>query len=217
MFEQFLPDLSALLQVLLIDIVLAGDNVIVIGAAASSVDKLQRKTVIIVGVSAAVILRIIFASIATQLLEIVGLLFLGGILLSWVCWKMYTDLLRNKSLKTRPSKAAPSPQIEGEVHNGSLFKAVMQILIADISMSLDNVLAVVGAAREHPYILVFGLLFSAILMGTCASFVSNVLVKHRWIALIGLLVIVYVSCSMMWHGGIQIACHYDIYDPLCVI
>jgi YjbE family integral membrane protein len=186
--------LSALLSVIMIDLVLAGDNAIVIGLAAAGLPPKQRSRAILIGILAATALRIAFAAFTIQLLEIVGLLLAGGILLLWVCWKMWREL-RN------PSHA---PQAGGEAGaaagNKTLAQAAWQIVVADISMSLDNVLAVAGAAREHPAALVFGLALSIVMMGVAASFIARLLERHRWIAYVGLAIILYVAGDMIYRG-----------------
>lgn len=199
---------QAFLTVVMIDLVLAGDNAVVIGLAAAGLPKEQRGKAIIIGVLAATVLRILFALVATQLLAIIGLLFAGGVLLLWVCWKMWRELSTPHS---DDSEAIEGRDIDGDgkiagnpIAKKSLGQAVTQIVIADVSMSLDNVLAVAGAAHEHPWILVFGLALSVILMGVAATFIARLLSKHRWIAYIGLLIILYVSLHMMWDGGWQI-------------
>lgn len=179
----------ALLQVLMIDVVLAGDNAVVIGLAAARVPLAMRKKVILWGLLAAVLLRIAMAAVAVQLLAIIGLMLAGGILLLWVCWRMWRDLSGDK--------AHIIPEIET---GASVKKAITQILIADVSMSLDNVLAVAGAAREHLDVLIIGLLMSVALMGAAASYIAKLLERYRWIAYIGLAIVVYVALSMIWHG-----------------
>jgi len=187
-------------QVLLIDIVLAGDNAIVIGALAAGLPADQRKKVILIGIIAALVLRIGFALVVTQLLQIVGLIFAGGLLLLWVSWKMYREL--------RPAHAGVSPgspEIEGDEHAGvrpakSFAGAAWAVAVADVSMSLDNVLAVAGAAREHPGILIIGLVFAVALMGIAANFIAKYIERYRWIAWIGLIVILYVAGSMIYDG-----------------
>lgn len=191
----------ALLQVVMIDLVLAGDNAVVIGLAAASVHPSLRKKAILFGILAATVLRIMFALIATQLLAIVGLLLAGGLLLAWVCWKMWQEL-RTPVPEFDLDEQIALGSAEGEPgkHTKNFRQAVMHILIADVSMSLDNVLAVAGAARDHPMILAFGLLLSIALMGLAASFIANLLTKHRWIAYIGLAIIAFVALRMMLHG-----------------
>jgi YjbE family integral membrane protein len=195
--------LAALFQVLMIDLVLAGDNAVAVGLAAGALPPEQRRKAIFYGLVAAVILRIGFALITTQLLGIVGLLFAGGLLLLWVCWKMWRELHD----QARADEAAASavldsdPATEPKVRPAKSFKdAFLQILIADVSMSLDNVLAVAGAAREHPTILVFGLLLSIGLMGVAASWIARLLHRYRWIGYIGLFIVLYVALHMMWEG-----------------
>jgi YjbE family integral membrane protein len=200
--EWFIP----LMQVLMIDIVLAGDNAIVVGMAAAGLPPDQRKKAIFWGIVAATIMRIAFASITVQLLSIVGITLAGGVLLAWVCWKMYRELRDGGS-----HEHAEGDGVGDETTNpdGSprktMRQAITQILVADISMSLDNVLAVAGAAKDHPYVLVVGLAISVVLMGVAATLIANLLNKHRWIAWVGLFVIVYVAGSMIWSGTNEVA------------
>jgi YjbE family integral membrane protein len=203
--------LTALLQVIMIDLVLAGDNAIVIGLAAAGLPKDQRNKAILIGIIAATVLRIGFAAATTQLLQIVGLLLAGGILLLWVCWKMWRELRTSHAEELNATEALEGHDIKenGTVAGGAPRKtfaqAAWQIVIADVSMSLDNVLAVAGAAREHPSVLVFGLILSIALMGIAASFIAGLLQKHRWIAYIGLAVILYVALEMIWRGFNEVA------------
>jgi len=198
--------LTALLQVIMIDLVLAGDNAIVIGLAAAGLPKEQRTKAIIIGIVAATVLRIIFAAATTQLLQIVGLLLAGGVLLLWVCWKMWRELRTGHDEEVQGEEALANADLDkdGKVAGGAprktLGQAALQIIIADVSMSLDNVLAVAGAAREHPEVLVFGLILSIALMGIAASFIARLLSKHRWIAYVGLAVILYVALEMIYRG-----------------
>jgi YjbE family integral membrane protein len=201
MIDMFSPEATAFFQVVMIDLVLAGDNAIVIGLAAAGLPKSQRNKAILVGIFAATILRIGFASITVQLLQIIGLLLAGGILLLWVCWKMWREL------RTSPAHH----KITEEALDGTtcgprktLGQAIWQITVADVSMSLDNVLAVAGAAREHPLILIFGLGLSIALMGFAANFIANLLQKHRWIAYVGLVIILYVAFDMCYRGAQEI-------------
>ncbi len=202
--------LSAFLQVIMIDPVLAGDNAIVIGLAAAGLPKEQRARAILIGIIAATLLRIGFAAVTTQLLQIVGLLLAGGILLLWVCWKMWRELRANHAQEEEGAEALEGKDLnaDGTIAGGAPRKtfaqAAWQIVIADVSMSLDNVLAVAGAAREHPYVLVFGLALSIALMGIAASFIARLLQKHRWIAYVGLLVILYVALEMIYRGGVEV-------------
>ncbi len=205
MTEFFTQDaLTALFQVIMIDLVLAGDNAIVIGLAAAGLPKEQRNKAILIGIIAATVLRIGFASITVQLLQIVGLLLAGGVLLLWVCWKMWRELrapvdhdidaLENQ-LNADGTPTGPRK---------TLGQAIWQITLADVSMSLDNVLAVAGAAREHPTILIFGLALSIALMGLAANFIARLLQNHRWIAYVGLVIILYVSLDMVYRGGVEV-------------
>ena len=193
--------MSAFLQVLMIDIMLAGDNAIVVGALAAGLPPAQRKQVIMIGIVAALVLRIIFALLVTQLMQIVGLVFAGGLLLLWVSWRMYRDL--------HPAIAnAGSPEIEGDENSGvkpakSFAAAAWAVAVADVSMSLDNVLAVAGAARDHPGILIVGLILSVALMGVAANFIARYIERYRWIAYVGLLVIVYVAGKMIYDGFVD--------------
>jgi YjbE family integral membrane protein len=208
MSELFTPEaLSALLQVIMIDLVLAGDNAIVIGLAAAGLPKEQRTKAIVIGIVAATVLRIGFAAATTQLLQIVGLLLAGGVLLLWVCWKMWRELRTSHAEETAGFEALEEKDLnkDGTIAAGAPRKtfaqAAWQIVIADVSMSLDNVLAVAGAAREHPGILVFGLILSIALMGIAASFIARLLQRHRWIAYVGLAIILYVALEMIWRGA----------------
>ena len=205
--EIFTPEwFTALLQVIGIDLVLAGDNAIVIGLAAAGLPKEQRNKAILVGIIAATVMRIGFAAITVQLLAIVGLLLAGGILLLWVCWKMWRELRDGHHDEDRAEEALTGMDLnaDGTVAGGAKKKtfaqAAWQIVIADVSMSLDNVLAVAGAAKDHPSVLVIGLVLSIALMGLAATFIARLLNKHRWIAYVGLLIIVYVAIKMILEG-----------------
>ena len=201
---------SAFLQVVLIDLVLAGDNAVVIGLAAAGLPSEERRRAIMIGIIAATLLRIGFASITTQLLEIIGLLLAGGILLLWVCWKMWRELRSDAHQTIQAEEALESRDIDadgaiaGAAPRKTLRQAIWQIVLADVSMSLDNVLAVAGAAREHPIILVFGLALSVVLMGAAAVVIASLLQKHRWIAYVGLLIILYVALSMIHEGTVEV-------------
>lgn len=201
--------LTTLGQVILIDLVLAGDNAVVIGLAAAGVPKPRRGRAILIGIAAAMIVRITLALAATAMMGIRGLLLVGGLLLLWICWRMARELRAVRGAPDRPparpgdapaeassARAAPGPK--------SLRAAVVQIIIADVSMSLDNVLAVAGAAREHPTVLVIGLTISVALMGAAATFIARLLNRHRWIAWIGLLIILYVAVKMVWSGAHEV-------------
>lgn len=185
-------------QVILIDIVLAGDNAIVIGALAAGLPADQRKKVILIGIIAALVLRIGFALVVTQLLQLIGLVFAGGVLLLWVAWKMYREIGHG-------GESGGSPEISGDEHSGlrpakSFAAAAWAVAVADVSMSLDNVLAVAGAARDHPGILMVGLVIAVALMGIAANVIAKYIERYRWIAWIGLLVILYVAGSMIYTG-----------------
>ena len=199
--------LSALLQVLMIDLVLAGDNAVAVGLAAGGLPAEQRKKAILWGLAAAVIIRIGFALITTQLLAVIGLLLAGGLLLLWVCWRMWKEL-REQAVADEVAAGAAmddDPTTEPMVKPAKSFRAAFtQILIADISMSLDNVLAVAGAARDHPGILVFGLLMSIALMGVAATWIASLLHRYRWIGYVGLVIVLYVALHMMWQGHQQV-------------
>lgn len=205
-----LPGLLALLQVIGIDLVLAGDNAIVIGLAAAGLPKDQRNKAILVGIIAATVMRIGFALVTTQLLAIKGLMLVGGLLLLWVCWKMWSELRDGHKTEDRAMEALTDEDInnDGTVAGGGKRKtfaqAAWQIVIADVSMSLDNVLAVAGAAHDHPTVLVIGLVLSIALMGVAATFVAKLLTKHAWIAYVGLAIIVYVAAKMIYEGGHEI-------------
>jgi YjbE family integral membrane protein len=192
------PGLNALVQVLMIDLVLAGDNAIVVGALASGLSPRDRKRVIAVGIGAALVLRIGFALAATVLIGITGLLLAGGLLLLWVAWKFWREL-----------RSHSAPEAEAEALSAktpaSFVRAAWAVALADVSMSLDNVLGVVGAAREHPAVLVIGLVMSVALMGLAANLIARLIERYRWIAYIGLVVILYVACHMIWQGWYDVA------------
>jgi YjbE family integral membrane protein len=200
--------LTTLAQVVVIDLVLAGDNAVVIGLAAAGLPDKQRRRAILIGIVTATVLRIVGATIATQLLQVLGLLFAGGILLLWVCWKMWRELHTAPGGHREdgailegnvgPSETAPSAPRK------TFGQATLRIVVADISMSLDNVLALAGAAREHPFVLAFGLLLSIALMGLAANLIARLLQKHRWIAYVGLAIILYVACEMIYRGSLEL-------------
>lgn len=194
---------AAFIQVLMIDLVLAGDNAIVVGALAAGLPADQRKKVILIGVLAALVLRIIFALMVTWLLGIVGLVLAGGLLLLWVAWRMYRDI------KGHAGESAGSPEIVGDEHSGikstkTFAGAAWGVAVADVSMSLDNVLAVAGAAREHPGILIVGLIFAVALMGIAANLIAQYIERYRWIAWFGLVVIIYVAGKMIVEGWAEV-------------
>ena len=203
--------LTALFQVIMIDLVLAGDNAIVIGLAAAGLPEGQRKKAILIGILAATILRIGFASVTVQLLQIIGLLLAGGVLLLWVCWKMWRELQTSHQPTFQSLSSASAIDTSADAgRQKTLGQAVWQITLADVSMSLDNVLAVAGAAREHPMILIFGLALSIALMGLAANFIARLLEKHRWIAYVGLAIILYVAFDMCYRGVLEVWPHLHV-------
>lgn len=207
-------------EVLMIDLVLAGDNAVAVGLAAAALAPEQRKKAILIGLAAAVVLRIGFALITVQLLAVIGLLLAGGVLLLWVCWKMWRELREQATHDQAEAEAelemalsvhhggGPPPEALG-VRRKTLGAALLQIMIADVTMSLDNVLAVAGAAHEHPVIMVFGLILSIGLMGLAATFIARLLSKHRWIGYIGLLIVFYVALHMIWDGARSVVVRTD--------
>lgn len=188
-FAGWLADLTILAQVVMIDAALAGDNAVVVGMAVAGLPVHRRRPAILLGIGGATVLRILLGAGALRLLDIIGLTFAGGLLLLWVCWRMFRELRTSQSAHadTRPEK--------------SLNQAMTQIIVADLSMSVDNVLAVAGAARGHPWVLVAGLLFSVVLMGAAATVVARLLDRFRWIGWIGLLIVLQVAIDMIWTGG----------------
>ena len=192
----------------MIDLVLAGDNAVVIALAAAGLPATQRKRAITIGILTATALRIALASIATQLLQILGLLFAGGLLLLWVCWKMWRELHarpdepRAADLLVEASAGTSGTHVI-DLHRKTR-QATLRIILADVSMSLDNVLAIAGAAREHPFVLAFGLILSVGLMGIAAELIGRLLHKHRWVAYLGLAIIVYVACEMIYRGTLDL-------------
>lgn len=182
--------LLALGQVLMIDLVLAGDNAVVIGLAAARVPAEMRRKVVLWGLVAAVVLRIGLAAVAVELMEVIGLTLAGGILLLWVCWRMWRDIAQGGEKESH----AIDP-------GASMRQAIFQIMLADISMSLDNVLGVAGAARNHLDVLVIGLVLSVALMGVAANVIARLLHRYHWISYAGLLIVLYVALSMIWEGG----------------
>ena len=195
---EFLPlsisELNALLLVIMADLVLAGDNAIVVGLAAAGLPREQRGKVIVAGIAAAAILRILFAVVTVQLLQIIGLLLAGGLLLLWVCWKFWREL------HVHGLGAETETQAENAPPTKTMRQAIIQIIIADVSMSLDNVLAVAGIARDHTWILVVGLVLSVAFMGLAATMIARLLERHRWVAYIGLFAIIWVAFQMIADG-----------------
>jgi YjbE family integral membrane protein len=201
-------ELVALLQVVLVDLVLAGDNAIVVGIVVAGLPAADRWRVMVLGVAAATLLRIVFAAFTVTLLQIIGLLLAGGLLLLWVCWKLWRELRSGKL--TQGSLGGGDPEIADAVTAGraepkTMRQAVTQIIVADVSMSLDNVLAVAGVARDHAWVLVVGLVLSVAFMGLAAAVIARLLNRHHWIAYVGLVVILYVSLRMIWDGAFEVA------------
>ncbi|HEY7578885.1 MAG TPA: YjbE family putative metal transport protein [Acetobacteraceae bacterium] len=186
-------DLAALAQVILIDITLAGDNAVVVGLAVAGLPARQRRPAIIFGILGATVIRIALGAIALQLLQIIGLLLAGGVLLLWVCWKMFRELRR------------PHPHLTHSGQTKTLRESLIQIVLADLSMSLDNVLAVAGAAHGSTWVLAVGLLLSVVLMGIAANLLARLLERQRWIAWVGLLIVLYIAATMIWHGAFDVA------------
>jgi YjbE family integral membrane protein len=218
------PELIALGQVIMIDLVLAGDNAIVVGMAAAGLPKEQRGKVILIGIIAATVLRILFALVTTQLLLIIGLTLAGGLLLLWVCWKFWRELVHQRRERLRQAAmsrqeltkderrelAEPQEALPGAAPAKTMRQAITQIVIADVSMSLDNVLAVAGAASEHPTVLVIGLVLSVALMGAAATVIANLLKRFHWIAYVGLAVILWVAVDMIWRGSMEVVTKVDL-------
>ncbi|GBQ06871.1 MULTISPECIES: YjbE family putative metal transport protein [Acetobacter] len=191
-----LKALFAFLQVVMIDVTLAGDNAVVIGLVVRSLPVSERRKAIFVGIALAALIRILMALVAVQLLQIIGLTLAGGLLLLWVCWKMYSEM-----------RAGPHDDADGASPPGSFGKAVLRILLADLSMSLDNVLAVAGAAAEHPAVMVAGLVLSVLLMGVAASVIARLLDKYKWISWVGLLIVLGVAIELIVKGGGEVWIH----------
>jgi YjbE family integral membrane protein len=202
------PALAALLQVILIDIVLAGDNAIVIGMAAARVPQMQRRKVIALGLGVAVVIRIVLASGVAQLLNVIGVRFAGGILLLWVSWRLWREFHNDEAEighhTITSADGSDHPMASPPLNDQGIRRAVLRIIVADISMSLDNVLAVAGAAMHHVWVLAIGLVLSIALMGVAASMIARLLRSHPWISYAGLIIIVYVALRMTWYGGADI-------------
>ena len=195
MFDQaLLSQLTSLLQVLLVDITLAGDNAVVVGLAVAGLPTHQKRPAILVGIGAATLLRIGLGAVTLQILAIVGLLLAGGLLLLWVAYKMFRELQNRHQTHRAPAVK-------------TMRQAMLQIVLADLSMSLDNVLAVAGAANGHTWVLVVGLGFSVVLMGVAASYIARLLEKHRWIAWVGLVLVLYIAGKLIWQGGQDVFGH----------
>ncbi len=207
----------------MIDLVLAGDNAIVVGMAAAGLHKEQRGKVILIGIGAATVLRILFALVTTQLLLIIGLTLAGGLLLLWVCWKFWREILQQRRERLRAAAMArqeltkeerrelaePPEALPGAAPAKTMRQAITQIVIADVSMSLDNVLAVAGAASEHTVVLVIGLVLSVGLMGAAAAAIANLLKRYHWIAYVGLAIILWVAVDMIYRGSVEVMIEVD--------
>ena len=199
----FSPALAALLQVVLIDITLAGDNAVELGMVAAHVPRAQRGKVMFWGLAIAVVLRIVLAVLAATLLKVIGLMFAGGILLLWVTWRLYRDVRQAQAEKEGADVAGGGePQLAANVFN--LRRVILQVTIADLSMSLDNVLAVAGAAMDHIWVLAAGLVLSIALMGVAATLVARLLKRHPWISYAGLIIVFYVAITLIVRGGSDI-------------
>ena len=203
LYQQFV----ALSQIIVIDFVLAGDNAIVVGMAASRVHPAMRAKVIFWGVAGAVVLRILFASVATQLLTIVGLTLAGGILLLWVCWKMYREITVHAPAQHAFAGTAAGG-VPPVVQTMTFGAALMQIIVADVSMSLDNVLAVAGAAKGEIWVLAVGLTVAVGFMALLSAYIAKLLARYHWITWIGLAIVLYVAAEMIWTGSHQVGCQF---------
>lgn len=199
---ELMSQLTALVQVVFIDLVLAGDNAIVVGMAAASVPPEHRKQVVFWGTAAAVLLRILFALVTSQLLQIIGLTLAGGLLLLLVAWQMFRELRTHGRDEVTPEEATAQQGVSSTPK--TVTAAVWQVAMADVSMSLDNVLAVAGAAKDHPYIMVVGLGLAIIMMAFAANYIATMIHKHRWVAWVGLAIITYVAIDMSYRGYLQV-------------
>jgi YjbE family integral membrane protein len=213
----FASELTALATVIMIDLVLAGDNAVVVGMAAAGLPADQRRKAIILGIAAAAGLRIVFAFFATQLLDIIGLLLVGGLLLLWVSWKLWREIRSGGHTAEAVGADALDVELDAKLYGESIpgaagakperksfRQALTQIIIADVSMSLDNVLAVAGTARDHVWVLIVGLALSVALMGLAATFIAKLLKRYPWISYIGLALIAYVALKMIWDGAWEV-------------
>jgi YjbE family integral membrane protein len=223
-FSSIGPALLPLFQVIIIDLVLAGDNAIVVGMAAAGLPKEQRGKVIVIGIAAATVLRILFALVTTQLLLIIGLTLAGGLLLLWVCWKFWRELVQQRRERLRHAAmsrqeltkderrelAEPPEALPGAAPAKTMRQAITQIVIADVSMSLDNVLAVAGAAGHHTWVLIVGLILSVGLMGAAATIIATILKKHHWVAYVGLAIILWVALDMIYRGSVEVVTEVDL-------
>lgn len=201
------PQMIALLTVIGIDLVLSGDNAVVIGTAAAGLAADLRRRAIVIGIVIAALTRMAFAMVAFYLLKVVGLLLVGGLLLAWVTWTMWRQIRHDLAQAEPPAPGRPeeaAPPTPTDQSRGRFRKALLAIIVADVSMSLDNVLAVAGAAKDHAEVLVFGLALSIALMGLAANLIASVMERHRWIAYVGVVLIAYVAADMIWRGGLEV-------------
>lgn len=214
-FSLTVAELSAFLQVIMVDLILAGDNAIVVGVVAASLPREQRAKVIFFGIAAATVMRVGFALVTTQLLQIIGLTLAGGLLLLWVCWKLWREVEHQRKERrtlrslaearaAAPDGAQHAPAAPAKSPPKSMRQAIWQIVLADVSMSLDNVLAVAGIARDHAWVLIFGLVLSVALMGAAATVIANMLKRWPWLVYIGLAIIFYVALHMIWEGSLAV-------------
>lgn len=197
-------EFGALVTVILIDLVLAGDNAIVVGMAAAGLEPELRRKAVILGIAAAALLRIVFAVFTTQLLAVIGLTLAGGILLLWVCWKLWRELRQHRQMEVGAEIAESGGTSTVAAAPKTFRQALAQIIAADVSMSLDNVLAVAGTARDHLWVLIVGLALSVALMGVAATLVAGILKRYPWISYVGLALIAYVALTMIWHGSTEV-------------
>lgn len=213
----FVSELTALATVIMIDLVLAGDNAVVVGMAAAGLPADLRRKAIILGIAAAAGLRIVFAFFATQLLDVIGLLLVGGLLLLWVSWKLWREIRSGAHTAEAVGTDALDVELDAKLYGQDIpgatgakpqaktfRQALTQIIVADVSMSLDNVLAVAGTARDHVWVLIIGLALSVALMGLAATFIAKILKRYPWISYIGLILIAYVALKMIWDGGWEV-------------
>lgn len=206
MFDFVAPGaLAALGEVILIDLALAGDNAVVVGMAAAGLPAEQRRRAILIGIVAATLMRVVFAGFTTQLLQVIGLVLAGGILLLWVGWKMWREIRERRTHDEERGEAALEGKPVEDAAPKTYRQAVTQIMVADISMSLDNVLAVAGAARDHAWVLIVGLVLSIALMGAASTLIARLLQRHHWIAYIGLAIVLWVAVQMIWDGAHEVA------------
>jgi len=198
-----LGEITAFFQVILVDLVLAGDNAIVIALAVATFPVRERVRLLMLGILAATVIRILFAFATVQVMQVVGLMLAGGILLLWVCWKLWREISHVRSMELSPVSGIYGARPDAP--RKTVGQAVVQIVIADVTMSLDNVIAVAGVAREHTWVLVFGLTLSIAFMGFCATVIAKWLQKYPFLAYLGLFTILYVACAMIWDGSVQVS------------